>query len=112
MLADPGPTFNPMVEYLSRRENPPAASTRRAGERANAAPEFRTCQLPNPGRSLSDFVVTAARQAAEKAMVQADFVTLSYEDQLRFAHALIDPPPLAPALERAIDRYKRMTGPA
>lgn len=64
------------------------------------------------GRSLSDFVVTAARQAAEKAVVQADVITLAYEDQLRFAQALIDAPPLAPALERAIDRYKYMTGSA
>jgi len=64
------------------------------------------------GRSLSDFVVTAARQAAEKAVVQADMITLSYEDQLRFAQALIDPPPLAPAMERAIDRYKRLAGSA
>jgi uncharacterized protein (DUF1778 family) len=61
---------------------------------------------------LSDFVVTAARQAAEKTIVQADVITLSYEDQLRFAQALIDPPPLASAMERAIDRYKRMAGPA
>ena len=60
------------------------------------------------GRSLSDFVVTAARQAAEKAVVQADMITLSYEDQLRFARALIDPPPLAPAMEQAIDRYERL----
>jgi len=57
-------------------------------------------------------VVTAARQAAEKTVVQADVITLSYEDQLRFAQALIDPPPLTPAMERAIDRYKRMVGPA
>lgn len=64
------------------------------------------------GRSLSDFVVTAARQAAEKTVVQADVITLSYKDQLRFAQALIDPPPLAPAMERAIDRYKRTAGPA
>ena len=64
------------------------------------------------GRSLSDFVVTAARHAAEKTVVQSDMITLSYADQLRFAQALIDPPPLAPAMERAIDRYKRMAGPA
>jgi uncharacterized protein (DUF1778 family) len=64
------------------------------------------------GRSLSDFVVTAARHAAEKTVVQSDMITLSYADQLRFAHALIDPPPLARAMERAIDRYKRMAGPA
>lgn len=64
------------------------------------------------GRSLSDFVVTAARQAAEKTVVQADVIELSYQDQLRFAQVLIDPPPLAPAMERAVERYKRMTEPA
>ena len=64
------------------------------------------------GRSLSDFVVTAALQAAEKTVVQADVISLSCQDQLRFAQALIDPPQLAPAMERAIDRYKRTMGPA
>lgn len=58
------------------------------------------------GRSLSDFVITAARKAAEKTVVQADMITLSYDDQLRFELALIDPPPLAPAMERSIDCYK------
>ncbi|WP_058556032.1 DUF1778 domain-containing protein [Thiohalocapsa sp. ML1] len=62
------------------------------------------------GRSLTDFVVAAARQAAEKTIVQADVISLSREDQLRFARALIEPPPLAPALERAIARYQRSTG--
>lgn len=61
------------------------------------------------GRSLSEFVVTAARLAAEKTVVEADVIRLSYADQLRFAQALIDPPPLAPAMERAIDRYQRAT---
>jgi uncharacterized protein (DUF1778 family) len=63
------------------------------------------------GRSLSDFVVSAARVAAEKAVVQTDAIVLSDADQLRFAQALINPPPLAPAMERAIDRHKRMTRP-
>lgn len=63
------------------------------------------------GRSLSDFVVTAAREAAEKTVLHTDLITLSCEDQLRFAEALIDPPPLAPALQRAIDQYKRGTEP-
>lgn len=57
-------------------------------------------------------MVTAARQAPEKTVVQADVITLHYEDQMRFAQALIDPPPLAQAMERAVERYKRMTGPA
>ena len=64
------------------------------------------------GRSLSVFVVTAARSAAEQAVLQGDVVSLSYNDQLRLAQSLIDPPPLAPAMERAVDRYKKTVGPA
>jgi uncharacterized protein (DUF1778 family) len=57
-------------------------------------------------------VVTAARQAAQRGIVQADMIALSYEDQSGFAQALIDPPHPAPAVERAIDRYTRMAGAA
>jgi uncharacterized protein (DUF1778 family) len=63
------------------------------------------------GRSLSDFVVSAARHAAEKAIEQTDMIRLSRADQERFAAALLDPPPLAPAMERAIQRHKELVGP-
>jgi uncharacterized protein (DUF1778 family) len=60
------------------------------------------------GQSLADFVVSAARQAAEQTMLQSDAVILTPEDQRRFAEALIDPPPLSPAMKRALDHHKRM----
>ena len=64
------------------------------------------------GRSLTDFVVTAAREAAERAIQDADILRLSAEDQRRFAEALIDPPPLAPAMKRAFARHRRLFGKA
>jgi uncharacterized protein (DUF1778 family) len=60
------------------------------------------------GRSLTDFVVSAASAAARKVIAERDVLTLAAEDQERFATALIDPPPLASALKRAIKRQKKL----
>lgn len=62
------------------------------------------------GRSLTDFVVAAASAAARKTIEKADFIRLSREDQERFAEAIIEPPPLAPAMKRAIKRHRRLFG--
>ena len=63
------------------------------------------------GRSLTDFVVAAASAAARKTIEDAGMIRLSVEDQRRFAEALISPPPLAPAMKRAIKRHRRLFGP-
>jgi uncharacterized protein (DUF1778 family) len=60
------------------------------------------------GRSLSDFVVTAAQDAARKAVEQADWVRLSLADQKRFAAALLSPPEPAPAMSRAFARRRAL----
>ena len=64
------------------------------------------------GRSLTDFVVAAASAAARKTIEEAGIIRLSVEDQQRFAEALINPPPLTPAMKRAIKRHRRLFGPA
>lgn len=61
------------------------------------------------GRTLSDFVVAAASAAARRTIEDAEMLKLSFEDQQRFAEALINPPPLAPAMTRAIERHRRLT---
>lgn len=63
------------------------------------------------GRSLTDFVVAAASAAARKTIEDAGVIRLSLEDQQRFAEALINPPPLTPAMKRAIKRHRRLFGP-
>jgi len=60
------------------------------------------------GRSVSDFVVAAAQDAARKAIAEAHIIKLSLEDQRRFAEALIDPPKPGPALQRAKEAHKRL----
>jgi uncharacterized protein (DUF1778 family) len=53
------------------------------------------------GRSVSDFIVTAAQEAAHKTIEAERVIRLSIEDQQRFAESLANPPALSPALERA-----------
>lgn len=60
------------------------------------------------GRSLSDFVVTAAQEAAYKAIEDSGIIRLSAEDQARFVDLLMNPPPLAPALLRAKDAHGKL----
>ena len=60
------------------------------------------------GRSVSDFVVAAAEEAAHRTIEETQIIRLSVEDQRAFAEAILNPPPLAPAMERAIERYRQI----
>ena len=53
------------------------------------------------GRSITDFVVTAAHEAAQHVIEEAGIIRLSAEDQRRFAEALMNPPLANEALRRA-----------
>ncbi len=60
------------------------------------------------GRSVSDFVVAAAQDAAQRTIAETHIIRLAAEDQRRFAEALLNPPSLAPAMERARDSHNRL----
>lgn len=57
-------------------------------------------------RTLTDFVIAAVHEAAQRAIEQAEVLRLSLADQERFAHALLDPPEALPALTRAFARRR------
>lgn len=57
------------------------------------------------GRTLTDFVVAAVQDAAQRAIEQSQVIRLSLSDQEAFAQALLSPPALSPALRRAIARH-------
>lgn len=44
------------------------------------------------GRSLSDFVVASAQEAAERTIRAHDVITLSVRDSQRFAELILNPP--------------------
>ena len=52
------------------------------------------------GRTMTDFVVSAVQEAAQRAIEQAD--------SQRFAQALLSPPPPTAALESAFERRRRL----
>jgi len=62
------------------------------------------------GRSLTDFVVAAADEAACRAIEQTEIIRLSREDQLQIAEAIINPPEPGPALRKAVRRYRELFG--
>jgi uncharacterized protein (DUF1778 family) len=56
------------------------------------------------GRSVSDFVVTAAHRTIEEAHI----IRLSAEELQRFVELLLQPPALAPAMKRARKAHGRL----
>jgi uncharacterized protein (DUF1778 family) len=60
------------------------------------------------GRSVSDFVVAAAQEAAHRTIEETQIIRLSVEDQRAFAEAILNPPEPTPALKRAAARYRQL----
>ncbi len=60
------------------------------------------------GRSVSDFVVAAAEQAANRTIEETQIIRLSVEDQRAFAEAILNPPPPSSALVRAAEAHRRL----
>ncbi len=60
----------------------------------------RAAQLQ--GRTLTDFVLGALEDAANKVIRDHEVLTLSARDSLAFAQAILDPPEPTPALLEAM----------
>ena len=90
---------------------PTQESLRTARVEARIAPDAlavvrRAAELQ--GRSVSDFLVAAALKDAHQTIEDAQIIRLSVDDQHRFAQMLLNPPPLAPAKQRALKARKRL----
>jgi uncharacterized protein (DUF1778 family) len=89
----------------------PSAPTRTARIEARIAPDAlavvrRAAELQ--GRSVSDFVVAAAQDAANRTIEEAQVIRLAVEDQQAFADAILNPPSPSPALVRAAKAHRRL----
>ncbi len=62
------------------------------------------------GRSISEFVVSAAEQAARRTIEDEQIIRLSAAEQVRFVEALLNPPAPAPAMLRALEHHRRLIG--
>lgn len=58
------------------------------------------------GRTLTDFVLSASTEAAERVIREHEVLELSRRDQEALARALLDPPAATPRLEDAARRYR------
>ncbi|HZU25508.1 MAG TPA: DUF1778 domain-containing protein [Bryobacteraceae bacterium] len=60
------------------------------------------------GRSVSDFVVSAAQEAARRTIAEAEIIRLSRKAQEQFAALLLNPPKPTPALTKAFRRRRSL----
>ena len=60
------------------------------------------------GRTMTDYVISAVQDAAQRAIEQSEVIRLSLADQKRFADALLSPPEPTPALRRAMARHDEL----
>jgi uncharacterized protein (DUF1778 family) len=60
------------------------------------------------GRTMSDFVIASMQEAAQRALVEAEVVRLSLDDQQRFAEAILSPPKPTAALRCAMSRHDKL----
>ena len=64
------------------------------------------------GRTLSDFVIASAREAAEQAIARSNEIRLTAAEQRRFAKAILNPPPVTPSLRKAMKNRERLLDPS
>lgn len=60
------------------------------------------------GRSISDFVVAAAQEVAERTVERTQRLRLSMADQERIFKVLSEPPKVTPALKRAFAAHREL----
>lgn len=60
------------------------------------------------GRTMTDFVIAAVQEAAQRTLEQSEVLRLSLADQEAFAQAMLAPPAPNPALKRAFTRRRKL----
>jgi uncharacterized protein (DUF1778 family) len=91
----------------------PAEAQRTARVEARISPDAlelirRAAELQ--GRSISDFMVAAAQEAAQRAVADVEILRLSRQAQEQFAALVLDPPEPTAALVRAFERHRELIG--
>lgn len=62
------------------------------------------------GRTLSEFVVASAQEAAAKVIQEHEAIRLSRAEQIAFVTALLEPPEPGDRLRQAAATYRRQMG--
>ncbi|MER8518638.1 MULTISPECIES: DUF1778 domain-containing protein [unclassified Mesorhizobium] len=89
----------------------PNQQTRTARLEARISPDMldvvkRAAEIQ--GRSVSDFVVAAAQEAAQRTIENTTIMRISVEDQRAMMEAILNPPEPNEALRKTADAHKRL----
>lgn len=60
------------------------------------------------GRTMTDFVVAAVREAAERAIERSDIIQLAHKDQACFVEAMLKPMAHSAALKKAFKHRSKL----
>lgn len=94
----------PMTEQASRKTA--RLEARISGEQKALFERAAALQ----GKSLTDFLVSSAYEAALRTIDQVERVRLNAHDSAAFAEALLNPRPPTKRLKSAVERYRRLLG--
>ena len=87
-----------------------AAAKERLEARISAEQKRLLCQAAElRGQSVTDFVVSSAREAARRTLEEWKGIVLARRDREAFVRAVLAAPPPSAALARAARRYRRRT---
>jgi uncharacterized protein (DUF1778 family) len=96
---------------MARSDSDPQIRTNRLEARiAPAVLALVKRAAESQGRSVSDFVVEAAREAAERALAEASIIRLAAQEQQRFVSLLLEPRPQSAAMKRAKAAHAKLFG--
>ena len=93
---------------MANQETPDTTRAARLEARVSAAQKSLLQQAAAlSGRTLSEFVVTSAQNAARQVIAEHESIRLSREEHLAFVQALLQPPEPNARLKRAAKAYLR-----
>lgn len=96
---------------MATRDTPDTTRDARLEARVSAAQKSLLQQAAAlSGRTLSEFIVTSAQDAARRVIAEHESILLSREEQSAFVKALLSPPEPNARLERAAKAYRQRTG--
>jgi uncharacterized protein (DUF1778 family) len=104
-----------MEEYVLTydRENPTKSPTRSERLEARVSKDQKALfqrAATLQGRSLTDFLIASASEAALKTVREHETLRLSERDRKIFVAALLNPPEAGKTLRQAAKRYKESMG--
>mgnify|MGYP001366501337 FL=1 len=96
---------------MANQDTPDTTRDARLEARVSAAQKSLLQQAAAlSGRTLSEFVVASAQDAARRVIAEHESIRLSREEQLAFVQALLNPPEPNARLRRAAKSYRQKVG--